>query len=730
MKLALAFSVAAAATLAGFHQQADTQPAPACTRANLQPKAPSDTTITDAKVVEASGRVPQHCLVDGHVVVPGNTVNFRLGLPTGWNGKFYFQGVGGLAGTIGSLNTGLTRGYASASTDAGHSASDETWGSNRAKEIDYGHRGTHVTAVAGKALAAAYYGRPLQHAYFNGCSNGGRQALMEVQRYPDDFDGVIAGHPANGTPMQAGRVLIFQHMLASIANYLPAAKVDVLARATLAACDGSDGLTDGLITDPRLCRFSPEVLKCQGPNHADCLTSGQVETVKRIYAGSRAPTGVELAPPMPVGHEEGSTGWRQWIVGNDPPIAQSNGRLEFGPNPPAGFRLSEQNFRFLALDKDDPVFNWRTFNLERDFSRLGTMTEILSPTNPDLGLFRKRNGKLIMYHGWADPGISAFGTISYYDRVVQNAGGQRDADSFVRLFLAPGMHHCAGGPGPNTFDMLPALEDWVERGVAPERVVASHVTDGRVDRTRPLCAHPKVARYTGSGSIDAESSFRCEAPQTAPPRAARERESERRRMVDDQIRARGVSDPRVLNAVSRVLRHRFVPPDVQPFAYEDRPLPIGFQQTISQPFIVAYMSEALDVAPDHSVLEIGTGSGYQAAVLAEIARQVYSIEIVPELAAQARATLAAAGYSNVQVREGNGYLGWPEQAPFPRIIVTAAPPEIPQALVQQLAIGGRMVVPVGTGSQEIVIVTKSNTGITEQRTIPVRFVPMVDKAPR
>jgi protein-L-isoaspartate(D-aspartate) O-methyltransferase len=584
-----------------------------------------------------------------------------------------------------------------------------------------------VTAVAAKAIAAAHYGKPLQQAYFNGCSNGGRQAMMEVQRYPDDFDGVIAGHPANGTPMQAGRVLLFQHMLASIANYLPGTKIDVLARATLAACDASDGLKDGLVTDPRLCRFSPDALKCEGADRADCLTNGQLETVKRVYSGSKAPTGEELSPPMPLGHEDGSTGWRQWIVGNDPPISQSNRTLEFGPNPPAGFRLSEQNFRFLALDQDDPTFNWRTFNLERDFPRLATMTEILSPLNPDLAPFRKRNGKLIIYHGWADAGISAFGTLSYYDRVVEKAGGQRDADSFVRLFMAPGMHHCAGGPGPNTFDMLTVLEEWVERGVAPERVVASHRTDGRVDRTRPLCAHPKVARYTGSGSIDAESSFTCEAPQAAPPQAAREREPDRRRMVENQIRARGVTDERVLRAIGRVPRHLFVPPDVQPFAYEDRPLPIGHQQTISQPFVVAYMTEALEVAADHSVLEIGTGSGYQAAVLAELARQVYSIEIVPELAKSARATLASAGYSNVQVREGNGYLGWPEQAPFPRIIVTAAPPEIPKALVEQLAVGGKMVVPVGTNSQEIVVVTKTNKGITEQRTIPVRFVPMVDK---
>src|SRR6185295_19095699 len=191
-----------------------------CTVAAVQAKAPKGTTITAASVVEATATVPQYCRVDGHVAVPGNEVNFRLGLPTSWNGKYYFSGVGGLGGSIGNLNAGLTRGYASASTDTGHQSSDPNWGASRAKEIDYGHRGTHVTAVAGKELTAAFFGKTPAHAYFNGCSNGGRQALMEVQRYPTDFDGIIAGDPATGTPMQLGRVLVYQHMLASQDNYL------------------------------------------------------------------------------------------------------------------------------------------------------------------------------------------------------------------------------------------------------------------------------------------------------------------------------------------------------------------------------------------------------------------------------------------------------------------------------------------------------------------------------
>ena len=228
-----ALGLAGSAAAAVLQAQGDAFAPADCTVERLQAKAARGTTITAAAMVDAAERVPAHCRVDGHTESPGNTVNFRLGLPVRWNGKFYFQGVGGLAGTIGSLNTGLTRGYASASTDTGHTTDDPTWGQDRAKEIDYGHRGTHVATVAAKALTAAAYGRPLQQAYFNGCSNGGRQALMEVQRYPEDFTGIIAGDPAMGTPMQVGRALVYQHMLASASNDLPAEKVDLISKASL-----------------------------------------------------------------------------------------------------------------------------------------------------------------------------------------------------------------------------------------------------------------------------------------------------------------------------------------------------------------------------------------------------------------------------------------------------------------------------------------------------------------
>jgi len=484
-----------------------------CSVPAVQAKAPGGTTITGAVVVAAEGTRPRYCRVDGHVTSVGNEVNFRLGLPDGWNGKFLFQGVGGLGGTIANLDASLARGYAAASTDTGHVASDATWGANRAKEIDYGYRGTHVTAVAGKALTAAFYAQPVRYAYFNGCSNGGRQALMEVQRYPDDFDGVIGGHPATGTPMQVGRALVYQHMLASPENLLTAEKIELLDRATLAACDKADGLVDGLVGDPRACTFNVDALACTGGDGANCLTAGQVTTVKKIYAGAKTADGKTYVHGFPVGHEGGASGWRAWIAGTVPPVAQADGSLAYeGPRLPSGYGLMEPNFRFLALDADDPAFSWKVLNLDRDLPRLKTMTEILSPLDPDLRPFMKSGGKLILYHGWSDPGISAAGTVAYFDAMVKAVGGRNDADSFARLYMIPGMHHCSGGPGPNAFDLLPDLEAWVERGVAPARVVASRIVDGKTERTRPLCPYPQVARYAGQGSIDEAASFRCVAP--------------------------------------------------------------------------------------------------------------------------------------------------------------------------------------------------------------------------
>ena len=480
-----------------------------CSVSAVQAKAPVGTTITDAKVLDATGTQPRHCQVDGHVQVPGNEVNFRVGLPENWNGKFLFIGVGGLGGQFGNLRQGLERGYATATTDTGHLASDPNWGANRAKEVDYGHRGTHVTTVAGKELTEAFFGTSLRKAYFNGCSNGGRQALMEVQRYPSDFDGIIAGDPATGTPMQMGRGVVFQKMLASTDSYLPAAKTELLSKATLAACDATDGLKDGLITDPTKCHFTPEALKCKGADGPNCLTAKQLDVVNQVYNGVKLSNGETYAYGFPFGHEGGTSGWQGWINGSVPPTKQADGSLVFTEKLPSGYGLSDSNFRFLTTDEDDPTFHWRTFNLEKDLPRLKVMSDILSPLDADLRPFKARGGKLLMYHGWSDPAISALGTIDYFNKVGKVVGSPLELQSFVNLYLVPGMHHCSGGPGPNEFDMLTALENWSEKGIAPGPIVATHKADGKVDRTRPLCPHPQVATYVGSGSINDAANFAC-----------------------------------------------------------------------------------------------------------------------------------------------------------------------------------------------------------------------------
>jgi feruloyl esterase len=493
-----------------------------CSVAGLQAKAPAGTTITSAVATPAKNETPDHCLVNGTVATPGNTVDFQVGFPAKWNGKFLFQGVGGFAGSFASLREGLERGYATATTDTGHkgaSGTDGKWAlNNRPKEIDYGHRGTHVTAVAAKELTRAFFSSAPRYAYFNGCSNGGRQALMEAQRYPDDFDGIIAGDPSLGALGYIRRALTYQAMLTSADRLLPSAKLDVLSKAVTAACDKSDGVVDGLVSDPRECKFDPSTVQCKNGDSADCLTKGQVESVKAIYADTKTPDGRTIHG-LPLGHESGQTGWPLWVSGRTAPAQRADGKLAFdaeaAASAPTGYRFADGFFRYMAFEKDDPAYDWFTFDLNRDLPKIKTIAEIISPTNTDLSAFNKSGGKLLLYHGWADPAISAYGTLDYYNQVVAKAGGKPRADEFTRLFLVPGMHHCRGGPGPDRFDSLAALEAWVEKGTAPTRLVASRLVEGKVERSRPLCPEPEVARYVGSGSTDDATNFRCEARVTA-----------------------------------------------------------------------------------------------------------------------------------------------------------------------------------------------------------------------
>jgi feruloyl esterase len=484
-----------------------------CAVASLQAKAPKGTTIASAKIVPATDTLPQFCQVEGSVETPGNQAGFRLALPADWNGKYYFQGIGGFGGAFTNMNLGVSRKYASATTDMGHQAAsfDGSWAAtSMPKVIDFGHRGTHATAVATQALTTAYYTRKPEHAYFNGCSTGGRSALMEAQRYPDDFDGIIGGAPGFGVNLQLVRQDLYKWMTAKPENYVPASKIDVMAKATLAECDGKDGLKDGLISDPRLCSFKPETMKCAGADAPDCLTAPQVETVKRILAGLKTKSGEVLVPGFPIGHEALPSGWQQSIVGSKPPVFGPDGKATWKDGAPNGYVFAEQHFKYFFFK--DPNYDWTTFDVERDRAKVEPLAQVLNSTDPDLKPFNKRSGKFILYHGWNDSMISAAWTMSYYEKVVNTVGGASQADQFIRLFMVPGMHHCGGGPGPNTFDSLTALENWVERGVAPDQIVASHLTDKKVDRTRPLCAYPKTAKYKGTGSIDEAANFVCEVP--------------------------------------------------------------------------------------------------------------------------------------------------------------------------------------------------------------------------
>jgi feruloyl esterase len=488
-----------------------------CSVEGFAGKTPRDTTINSATPVAATDKLAAHCLVKGYVATDGNTVDFQLALPVEWNGKFLFQGVGGFAGSMGRLDAGIVRGYASATTDTGHQggATDGSWAlNNRPKEIDYGYRGTHVTTDAAKKITAAFYGAALKRAYFSGCSNGGRQALMEAQRFPEDYDGIIAGDPSFGALGYLRRGLTYQYMLSSADHTLTPEKLEMVSKAVTAACDASDGLVDGLVSEPRRCTFKPQSLACKGAEQADCLTAGQVGTLEKNYADMKLPNGVVLVG-YPKGHEAGATGWPAWITGSKPPTPGANGFLSFGDAAPAGFRFADGYFRYMAFEKDDPNYDWlKEFDVKHDLARTETVAQILSPTDANLSKLQQHGAKLLLYHGWADPAIPAFGTINYYNKVVANAGGKAKADNFVRLFLAPGMHHCGGGPGPNTFDTLTAMEQWAEQGKAPAQLIAEHLTSGKVDRSRPLCPEPQVAQYVGSGSVDEAANFRCAVPKT------------------------------------------------------------------------------------------------------------------------------------------------------------------------------------------------------------------------
>ncbi len=488
------------------------------------------TTIVSAELVEAGTFKPPSgdplrnlkafCRVAG-VAKPSDDsdIKFEVWLPaTEWNGRLWGAGNGNFAGYMpyGSLVARLAEGYAAVGTDTGHEAGpvDATRAiGHPEKVIDYGYRAIHEVAVRAKVILSAFYGRKVTHSYFSSCSNGGRQGLMEAQRYPDDYDGIIAGAPAlDETHLIAGFASIEFVWFREKAGFFPPGKLPAIQSAALAACDGLDGVKDGVIEDPQRCTFNPSALLCQGVETDRCLTQPQLAALRTIYAGQVLAGGTILRGYSP-GAEAEPDGWGDWIIGSP---QEESGFYEFAVGYFSGFVFG------------DPKWDFHTFDPDRDVRVADQkLAPILNATDPDLSKFAAHGGKLILYHGWADPGLQPLTTVDYYHRVRDTIGQKAIADS-VRLFMVPGMLHCEGGPGPNSFGQFAAgtgdpntkigaaLQRWVEEGIAPERIVATKRKNdedptSEVTRTRPLCAFPNVAHYRGEGSTDNAANFDCAA---------------------------------------------------------------------------------------------------------------------------------------------------------------------------------------------------------------------------
>ena len=407
-----------------------------------------------------------------------------------WNGKLEAVGNGAWSGSIptSAMAEAVRRGYAAASTDTGHTGGSAGFAlGHPEKLIDFAWRSEHEMTVAAKAIASTFYGRAPTRAYWNGCSAGGRQALKEAQMFPADYDGIVAGSPGLDWSARSAQAVRVARALQSEAARLTPATLQLVHDAVMRKCDAEDGLTDGLISDPARCRFDPASLQCSSTNGSACLTPAQVASVRSVYETVVNPTTKREMPGLAPGSERGWTdlGWTA--------SARSTG---------------QDHYRFIVFKSPD--WSIDRFNPDADMFRVDEGEGVaVNAADTNLQPFFQRGGRLLQYHGWSDPQISPFASVAYYSRVMERFGIDTVRRSY-RLFMAPGMGHCGGGDGPNQFDALAALERWVEHGSAPDSIEAAHATSGRVDRTRPLCAYPLVAKYTGSGSVDSASSFTCE----------------------------------------------------------------------------------------------------------------------------------------------------------------------------------------------------------------------------
>jgi feruloyl esterase len=391
-----------------------------------------------------------------------------------------------------AMRAALSAGYATASTDGGHQGNNPSFITGHPeKVIDFGYRAVHEMTVAAKAIVKAYYGNAPKYSYFNGCSTGGRQAMAELQRYPNDYDGIVAGDPVyDSSRIQGTQLWLWQLFHKDEASNIPREKLQLLHDAVMKSCDGLDRVKDGVLEDPTRCGYEPAQLLCKGADAPDCLTAAQVEAARQSYLGPlEDKTGRQIFPAREWGSE---MGW-----------------LNHSGKEPSSY--AADLYRYLVFR--DATWDYRQFDLERNLPRAqSALKDAMDFTDPNIGAFFAHGGKLIQYHGWNDPGVAPQGSINYYRAVAQALGGVSAIDASYRLFMVPGMGHCGGGDGTSTFNMMDALEQWVEQKQAPDFIPASRVVDGKVVRTRPLCPYPEVASYRGQGSTDEAPNFVCRVP--------------------------------------------------------------------------------------------------------------------------------------------------------------------------------------------------------------------------
>jgi feruloyl esterase len=460
--------------------------------AELLPTGPmkSDSKMPPMGPPQPALTLPAYCRVAAVLKPsPDSHIEMEVWLPADtWNGKFQAVGNGGWAGTISfsAMASALKEGYATASNDTGHQGGNSLFGiGHPEKVVDYAYRAVHEMTVKSKAIISAFYGKNPTLSYWNGCSTGGRQGLMEAQRYPEDFDGIVAGAPANyHSHLHASDMAIAVPVIKDEASQVPAAKLALLNQAVMAACDGLDGVKDGLISDPQKCHYDPSALLCSGSNTDACLTAAQVEAVKRVYAPTKMKTGEPIFPGKTYGSELG------WSVLN-------------------GKQPSPVSLGTFQLTYQDQNWDWRSFEQDRDTKLADEKTGFINAINPDLKAFKARGGKLLLYHGWNDWGIAPGNTVNYYSSVLSTMGAKQE--NWLRLFMLPGVGHCSGGNGPDQAGFIEAMERWREAGEAPGQITAYHVSSNRVDMTRPLCPYPQVAKYKGVGSTNNSENFVCKA---------------------------------------------------------------------------------------------------------------------------------------------------------------------------------------------------------------------------